>query len=280
MASQLSTSDNRIHEHHYSNVQYNNYYNIVNNYNDDHYDSHRMNNRYHHRRHRPQSPRYHMNNSNHINSNCDNGNWDLTISSRKNDGKTPIYPYLELDAVNKWFQANTHDIFNVLSKPYIRGYMLGASIFHDEWYRNSYELSVWEEYLKMGTEKKFWVEEVLRYTNTYNCNTNIRFIQTQIKKFNDIITISRNNFEDFQSEVLTYWNNDRTIPVRQLSTTSSSFNMEETITTTTQKPTIDSFIELNFSVQDYILQRTKYAKKLAETKIQLAQAQLEDFHLS
>ena len=62
---------------------------------------------------------------------------------------------------------------------------------YGEWIRNNYELQVWQEYLKLGTEHKHWPKEVAERTKRSDNVVNVRFVQKKIKRLPDeIATLS------------------------------------------------------------------------------------------
>ncbi|CAF1515941.1 unnamed protein product [Rotaria magnacalcarata] len=45
-----------------------------------------------------------------------------------------------------------------------QAYILASTTIYDDWIRNNYDLQVWENYLKMGTDDKHWAKEVIKGT--------------------------------------------------------------------------------------------------------------------
>ncbi len=47
-----------------------------------------------------------------------------------------------------------------------QAYILAATDIYDSWVRNNYDLQVWQEYLKLGTQNKHWAKDVIKRTKT------------------------------------------------------------------------------------------------------------------
>ncbi|CAF1510814.1 unnamed protein product [Rotaria magnacalcarata] len=99
-----------------------------------------------------------MNNNN--NANNMNMNKQETKQNR-NSKKKKQRLYLEPNQIMLYMQANAATIINSRGN---QAYILATSTIYDEWVRNNYDLQVWQNYLKLGTDDKHWAKEVVKGT--------------------------------------------------------------------------------------------------------------------
>ncbi|CAM4843246.1 unnamed protein product, partial [Rotaria magnacalcarata] len=69
--------------------------------------------------------------------------------------------YLEPNRIMRYMQDNASAIINSRGN---QAYILASTTIYDDWIRNNYDLQVWENYLKMGTDDKHWAKEVIKGT--------------------------------------------------------------------------------------------------------------------
>ncbi|CAF3924438.1 unnamed protein product, partial [Rotaria sordida] len=127
-----------------------------------------------------------------------------------------------------------------------QAYLLAVAPIYDEWIRNNYELQVWQAYWKMGTEQNHWAKEIVQRT-----------------KKSKLITTAA-------TPVIAA---PATSP-----TAATTASTAATTTTNNLKNQVREPIErLENYILEYIYTCTKHVKKMAENKVQLAKAQLNEF---
>ncbi|CAM2728605.1 unnamed protein product [Rotaria socialis] len=224
--------------------------------------------------------------------------------NRRDMKKKKTRLYLESNRMLRWFEDNSKNSKNSASGRGNQAYILASAPIYDEWVRNNYELQVWQTYLKMGTEQKHWAKEVVQRTKKRDETTNSRFINKKINQIMANIAQASATVSKLQMELNTYWmqNSSEIITQKQAQTTaelttnlvlertglgstlSKNTVPASTITTTTTagSTTIkgvyrDPVDRLEKHILDYIHHCTQHAKKIAETRIQLAKAQMDEF---
>ncbi|CAF3823562.1 unnamed protein product [Rotaria sordida] len=157
---------------------------------------------------------------------------------------------------------------NTISGRGNQAYVLASVSIYDEWVRNNYELQVWQAYLKMGTEQKHWAKEVVRRTKRRDNVINTRFVQ---KKINRLPTVIAEAFDRTR----------QTIAVGSIETdTDNELGAGTTgaAPTTTVKNYVRKPVErIKKYILEYIHFCTQHVKKRAQTRIQLAKAQMEEY---
>ncbi|CAF1687840.1 unnamed protein product, partial [Adineta ricciae] len=163
---------------------------------------------------------------------------------------------------------------------------------YDEWVRNNYELQVWQAYLKMGNENRHWAKEVVQRTKRRDDLINSRFVQKKINYLTTVIAQANATVTDLQIQLGTYW----TLTVAQ-STAQTNAQTTAELTTqlmldrmgqttaqttdqTVQNPNLTTATNrdrLEKSILRYIQHCTQHVKRIAENRIQLAKAQMEEF---
>ena len=178
--------------------------------------------------------------------------------------------YLEPNRIMRYMQDNSSTIVSGRGN---QAYTLATTSIYDEWVRNNYELQVWQTYLKMGTEQKHWAKEVIQRTKKRDEFTNTRFIQKKINRLTTDIARLGATISDMQIQLSTYWN--QTTAVIQTNNTNTATTTTTSSTTTNRAR--DPVDRLEKCILKYIHHCTQHIKKLAETRIQLAKAQMEEF---
>ncbi|CAF1212260.1 unnamed protein product [Rotaria sordida] len=234
--------------------------------------------------------------------------------SKKDKKNKKLRRYLEPNRILKWLEDHSRSSKNAISSRGNQAYVLASTPIYDEWVRNNYELQVWQTYLKMGTEQKHWAKEVVRRTKRRDDVINIRFVQKKINRLTTSIAEVCASISDLQIQLSTYWmqtisenTNQRlaqataTLVAKQLSVdrarqttaagnvgtdtddeldtgTTGTAGAAPTTTTTTVKNYVREPVErIEKYILEYIHFCTQHVKKMAQGRIQLAKAQMEEF---
>ncbi|CAF5187161.1 unnamed protein product, partial [Rotaria magnacalcarata] len=107
-----------------------------------------------------------------------------------------------------------------------QAYILASTTIYDDWIRNNYDLQVWENYLKMGTDDKHWAKEVIKGTKKRDDIINGRFVKKKINRLTTNITQASANISNLQVQLTTYWT--QTVTSAITSTTSATTNSNRT----------------------------------------------------
>ncbi|CAF1412533.1 unnamed protein product [Rotaria sordida] len=222
-------------------------------------------------------------------------------TKKKNSKKTRLY--LEPNRMLRWFENKfTKSLKNPLNGRGNQAYLLAAAPIYDEWIRNNYELQVWRAYLKMGTEQKHWAKEIVQRTKKRDNITNTRFVQKKINRLTESIAQATATISDLQIQLTTYWTQvnveklTNTIAENVATIVCEKINNNKKSTTTTAAPATsptttplptaantlknqvrEPIEKLEKYILKYVYTYTQHVKKMAETKVQLAKAQLDEF---
>ncbi|CAF3781087.1 unnamed protein product [Rotaria sp. Silwood1] len=238
-------------------------------------------------------------------------NTNKKLRNVKNSKKTRRY--LEPTRILKWLEDHSRSSKNAISSRGNQAYVLASASSYDHWIRNNYELQVWQAYLKMGTEQKNWAKEVIRRTKRRDDIINTRFVQKKINRLTTDIARACATISELQIELSTYWmqttsetGNQRlaqttaNIVAKKLSvekarqavtTATVGTDTEDELatetteivhpavsTTTTTKNYVREPVErIEKYILEYIYFCTEYLKKLAQSRIQLAKVQMDEF---
>jgi hypothetical protein len=196
-------------------------------------------------------------------------NTDEPQSIQKTKQKTRLY--LQQNRMFAWFQVNAA---NVISGRGNQAYVLATAHIYDRWVRNNYELQVWQAYLKIGTEDKHGAKEVVQRTKKRDSVINDRFVKKKINRLIAEIAQASAAISDLQVQLGTYWvhTTGAAMPPATVATTDPT-----TLTVTDANRTRDPVNRIERSILKYIHYCTQHVKKMAETKVQLARAQMEEF---
>ncbi|CAF4698177.1 unnamed protein product, partial [Rotaria sp. Silwood2] len=216
------------------------------------------------------------------------------INNNKKSKKSRLY--LEPNRLLKWFEDkfSKNPQKNPLSGRGNQAYLLATTPIYDEWVRNNYELQVWQAYFKMGTEQKHWAKEVVQRTKKRDNIINTRFVQKKINRLTQNITEASAIISDLQIQLTTYWtqvNAEKLVSTIADVTANIVVEKINKATTTTTSPTTapstvnppiknqirEPIDRLENYILEYIHTHTQHIKKLAETKVQLAKVQLDEF---
>ena len=212
--------------------------------------------------------------------------------------------YLESLRMIRWFEDNCRNSKNSISGRGNQAYLLATAPAYDQWIRDNYEMQVWQSYLKMGTEQKHWAKEVVQRTKKRDDAVNSRFVQKKINHLLDNIAQASATISDLQIQLGTYWSQLTTETSAQkqaqataeiasnmiiertgLSSTTTvtsarpntSPNTDRTTTTTTKAPSRDPVDRIERYILEYIYHYTQHVRKRAQSRIELAKAQLSEF---
>ncbi|CAF1552774.1 unnamed protein product, partial [Rotaria sordida] len=228
---------------------------------------------------------------------------NINKNKKKNSKKTRLY--LEPNRMLRWFEDKISSKNQPLNSRGNQAFLLAAAPIYDEWVRNNYELQVWQTYLKMGTEQKHWAKEIVQRTKKRDNITNTRFVQKKINRLTESIAQATATISDLQIQLTTYWTQ---VNVEKLTTTIAENvativcekinNNKKSITTTTTAPAAatsptatplptatntlknqvrEPIEKLEKYILKYVYTYTQHVKKMAETKVQLAKAQSDEF---
>ncbi|CAF4935127.1 unnamed protein product, partial [Rotaria socialis] len=213
--------------------------------------------------------------------------------------------YLESNRILKWLENYSKSSKNAVSGRGNQAYVLAATAIYDDWIRNNYELQVWQAYLKMGKEHKHWAKEVVQRTKRRDDVLNTRFVQKKINQFTGNISEASAAISDLQIQLSAYWiqttseiTNQRLAQTiaknillertRQTTTTAATaaattdtddeFSTTRAPTTTTAKNYAREPVDrIEKFILEYIKSCTQLVQKMAQIRIQLAKAQMEEF---
>jgi hypothetical protein len=172
--------------------------------------------------------------------------------------------YLEPTRILRYMQDNAHNIIGARGN---QAYALATTSIYDEWVRDNYDLQVWQNYLKMGTQDKHWAKEVIQCTKKRDDIVNNRFVQKKINRFTTNIARANATISDLQIQLATYWT--QATAGTTISTAPSSTTNTNRIRESTER--------LEKIILKYIQHCTQHVKNVAENKIRLAKAQMEEY---
>ncbi|CAF3700301.1 unnamed protein product [Rotaria socialis] len=143
------------------------------------------------------------------------------INKNKNNNKKMKIFYLEPNRIMRYMQDSASPIFSSRGN---QAYILASTTIYDDWIRNNYDLQVWQNYLKMGTNDKHWAKEVIKGTKIRDDIINSRFVKKKINRFTTNITQASANISNLQIQLTTYWT--QTITNGITSTTPAATTLE------------------------------------------------------
>ncbi|CAF1033611.1 unnamed protein product [Rotaria sordida] len=208
----------------------------------------------------------------------------------KKKNKKKLRIYLEPNRILKWFEETSKHSKNAISGRGNQAYTLATASLYDEWIRNNYELQIWQEYLKLGLENKFWAKEVIQRTKRRDDLINTRFVQKKIKRLTDEIATLSASISDLQIQLSTYWMHTTSEATTQkivhttaeltanlVTTTNANIPTTATTVSGIKNQTREPVDRLEKHILEYLHKCTQHVKKLAENRIQLAKAQKEEY---
>ncbi|CAF3183115.1 unnamed protein product, partial [Rotaria sp. Silwood2] len=214
-------------------------------------------------------------------------------NDKKNKKKNRTY--LAYNRIMTWVQNETSSSTEILETSGNQAYLMASIPVYDEWIRANYDLQVWQTYLKMGTENKHWAKEIILRTKRRDDIVNSQFIKKKINQLSTVVAQANATISDLKVQLRTYWSQ---VPgyrkgkptadnVAQTTTTTNTTTPTEiTATATTPKPiavplTVDKIRskteEIEKLILKYLQHCTQHVKKINETRIQLAKAQMDEF---
>ncbi|CAF1501807.1 unnamed protein product [Adineta ricciae] len=189
-------------------------------------------------------------------------------TNKRIDKKKRIRLYFQTNRILKWFEDNSKSSISGRGN---QAYVLATTPIYDEWVRNNYEL---------------------QRTKRRDDLTNSRFVQKKINYLTTMIAQANAAVTDLQIQLGTYWTQTVAQSTAQtnaqttaeLTTQLMLERMGQTATQTTdqtvQNPnstTATNRDRLEKSILRYIQHCTQHVKRIAENRIQLAKAQMEEF---
>ncbi|CAF3996097.1 unnamed protein product [Rotaria sp. Silwood1] len=196
-------------------------------------------------------------------------------NNKKKDKKNKVYAYLQNNRILAWLKDDLS-----LSE-IIKG--LGNQAY--------------QQYLKLGIEKKHWAKDVVKRTKKRDDIENTRFIQKKISQLSSSIAELWASISDLQIQLATYWSQVPKRTSKRTDTNNQVVNQTQTpvlTTTTTAQPIstttantttpimsperIRSEIDkIEEAILKYIQHCTQHIKKLADNRIRLAKAEIDEF---
>ncbi|CAM2705332.1 unnamed protein product [Rotaria socialis] len=116
-----------------------------------------------------------------INKNNNNNKTKQQTEQNRNNKKKRSY--LEPNRIMRYMQDNASPIISSRGN---QAYILASTTIYDDWIRDNYDLQVWQNYLKMGTDDKHWAKEVIKGTKKRDDIINSRFVKKKINRFTTI----------------------------------------------------------------------------------------------
>ena len=185
----------------------------------------------------------------------ENRNKSVKLGKAQKSSKKRLY--LEPARMLRWFQDHAAIAINGRSN---QAYVLASISTYDDWVRNNYELQVWQEYLKLGTNQQQWAKEVVQKTKKRDNVINTRFTQKKIARLIVEITKSTAIITDLQIQLGTY------LSQQPVQTTAPSTNR-----------TRDAIDRLEKAILKYIHHCTQHVGQMALNRVKLATAQLAEY---
>ncbi|CAF1403495.1 unnamed protein product, partial [Rotaria sp. Silwood1] len=206
-----------------------------------------------------------------------------------------------------WAQNDTTST-DILDASGNYAYLMASIPNYDEWIRANYDIQVWQEYLKMGTENKHWAKEIIQRTKKRDDFVNTQFVKKKINQLSAFVAQSNANITDLKIQLRTYWsqvpshrkfkkigNNiaetampstESAIRIKAATTTRTAPAPTTTQATTTSKSVLvpltierirSKIDELEKLLLKYLQHCTQHVKKFHENRIQLAKIQMDEF---
>ncbi|CAF3575540.1 unnamed protein product [Rotaria sordida] len=228
---------------HQNNIDYNNRFEILNDIND-------------------------IDNENEFDNNNDlveieiNNNKNKIKNKNRNKTKKKIRIYLQPNRILKWFEESSKQSKNAISGRGNQAYTLATTSIYDEWIRNNYELQVWQEYFKLGTEKKL-TDEIAALS------ANISYLQIQLS------TYWMHTTSEATTQKIVHTTAELTANL--VTTTNANIPSLATTMSTIKNQTREPVDRLEKYILEYLHKCTQHVKKLAENRIQLAKAQMAEY---
>ena len=188
---------------------------------------------------------------------------NINNNNKQNKTKKKQRIYLQPNRIMRYMQDNSSTTVTGRGN---QAYVLAASSIYDEWIRNNYELQVWQQYLKIGMQHKHWVKEVVQRTKKRDDETNRRFIQKKINQLTVNIARASATISDLQIQLCTYWTQTVAGPIAATMTPAASAGRIREVADRVER-----------SILNYIQHCTQHVRKMAEQKIQIARAQMEEY---
>ena len=200
-----------------------------------------------------------------------NDNYQQKQNENKKKKQQPRL-YLEPSRIMRYMQENST---STISGRGNQAFVLATTSIYDAWVRHNYELQVWQTYLKMGTDNNnHWAKEVIQRTKKRDAVTCTKFVQKKINQLLLKIGQASASISDLQIQLGTYWS--QTAAAGALPSTTTTTTATTTTSNTNRSPR-DPVDRIEKAIVKYLQHCTQHVKKMAESKIQLAKAQMEEF---
>ncbi|CAF4344198.1 unnamed protein product, partial [Rotaria sordida] len=125
-----------------------------------------------------------------------------TNISKKNQKKKKNRSYLAYDRILAWIENNTSTATNnIIGKSGNHAYLMASIPVYDEWIRANYDIQVWENYLKMGTENKHWAKEIIQRTKKRDNVVNTQFVKKKINQLSAIVAQANATITDLKIQL-------------------------------------------------------------------------------
>ncbi|CAF4203904.1 unnamed protein product, partial [Rotaria sordida] len=230
----------------------------------------------------------------------------VTNITKKNQKKKKNRAYLAYDRILAWIEndtsatsniatSGTHtSATNIIATSGNHAFLMASIPIYDEWIRANYDIQVWQNYLKMGTENKHWAKEIIQRTKKRDDVVNTQFVKKKINQLSATVAQANATIADLKIQLRTYWSQipsykkeKEKVRATTDGATQADSNTEVNATSpATPKQggvqlsidTIHNKIdELEKLIFEYLKQYTQHVKKMHETRIQLAKIQMDEF---
>ncbi|CAF1365937.1 unnamed protein product, partial [Rotaria sordida] len=218
-----------------------------------------------------------------------------TNISKKNQKKKKNRSYLIYDRILAWIENNTSTATNnIIGKSGNHAYLMASIPIYDEWIRANYDIQVWENYLKMGTENKHWAKEIIQRTKKRDDIVNTQFVKKKINQLSAIVAQANATITDLKIQLHTYWSQilvykkgkeKGRATTDDATQTDSNIEVNASTPVTPKSPAVQLSIdtihnkvdELEKLIFQYLKHCTQHVKKMHETRIQVAKIQMDEF---
>ncbi|CAF1199801.1 unnamed protein product [Rotaria sordida] len=138
-------------------------------------------------------------------SNIDENEPLPVIRNNKKNKKNKNYrAYFAYNRITTWLQNES------ISKETVEtsgnhAYLMASIPIYDEWIRANYDLQVWQNYLKMGTENKQWAKEVIQRTKKRDGIVNNQFVIKKINQLSVVVAQANATISGLKIQLRMYW---------------------------------------------------------------------------
>ncbi|CAF4153085.1 unnamed protein product, partial [Adineta steineri] len=222
------------------------------------------------------------NNNNYDDNNNNNNNNDKTNKSKnKQQKKKKSYFYLSRDQL--WKHVNkdrTSEFYKLLqdNRTYdiTKNYLLDAAPIYDDWIRTNHEFRLWNAYKQLGEDNDFWAKEIINRMRSRPDKIEIKsFVDKKINSLQLKLDEYSKIINKLQIEFTDYW---QQVALRRKQTQPSNTTMTSTRDSSTARPASSfDFDKMEKELSDYIHNHTKHVKKNCDTRLEIANAEKEEY---